>query len=398
MLILILVILSIGGFVFASKNGEIIENKSSITMKNNDMANDYFQGKKRKIATKSINIETVKNDDVNKNNFIKTTVVSNAKHKVKKSILKKNISPVNTGNSEEININTNKIQNVDIREKTVNFFGFDKLTIKKSMLAKRDSKSKIIIDTKDIKCYSFKNNSSFSMQLGFEFGIYKPFKKLENTGTSNNELFEIRNKYEMPLEAVRAAAFARIKKKTLPVYLMFGGAYTRITDRLRYNFSYTVQDTVQGIISMTKSENGDTLTIIYGDIIRDKIIEKKVVKHYYFHLIDIPVAIGYEFEFKKFIINAEIGLTYNLNTNTSGFIIDENKNFVSVKNSGLFKSSTNTSYFSAINLIKPVSYNSSMFLNIKGRYIPQNFSNNTNSIRQNYQLTGVNIGSLYYFE
>ena len=388
----------VGGYTLLNKYDNLIDKPDKTSITNEKKTNHNFQEKKREIATKITSLETSKTDIINKDNPIKSTIVNNEKHIAKNPVLSKNILPVNTSNIKKVIDKNQEKQSVIIREKTVNISGFKKLEIKKSMLADKNPELKLSLDTKEIKCYSFKDKSAFSMQLGFELGVYKPFKKLENLDMAENEIFEIRNKYEEPLEALRAAAFMRIKNKVLPVYLMLGGAYTRITDRLKYDFSYVVQDTVQGIISITKSENGDTLTVIYGDIIRDIEIEKKVVKHYYFHLIDIPVAIGYEFNLKNYKINTEIGIIFNLNTNTSGYIIDANKEFVPVNNSDLFKNSTKTSFFTAINFIKPISNKSEMFLNIKGRYIPENFSNSTNTIRQNYQLTGMNIGFLYYFE
>ncbi len=244
-------------------------------------------------------------------------------------------------------------------------------------------------------CYSFGPKFRLNWLLGVEVGLLKPFKKFRYTGIEPSIVFDLRKEKEKPLEGLQAAIFTKVIREDIPFYAKLGISYTRITDRFKYNYSYIEHDTIQGIISITQSENGDTLTVIYGDIIRDINIERNLNQHYYFHLIDIPLTLGYSFDINSFAIEAELGAIFNIRTYTTGKILSAPNTVTPVKDLNYFKSSIGFSYFAGINILKSVSYKGEMFAGVRFRYIPNNFSVNTNPIKQNYNLLGFHIGYLY---
>ena len=244
-------------------------------------------------------------------------------------------------------------------------------------------------------CYSFGPRYRFNWLLGVEIGLLKPFKSLSNKNAEPNLVFDVRKEHEKPLEGLQAAIFTKVIREDIPFFMKLGVSYTRITDRLKYKYSYIEHDTIQGIISITKSENGDTLTVIYGDIIRDITIDRNISQHYYFHLIDIPLTLGYRFGFKGFSLEAELGAMFNIRTGTTGNILNAPNTIVPVKDVNLFRTRLGFSYFAGLNIVFPVSHKGEMFASARFRYIPNQFSLSDNPIKQNYSLAGFHIGYMY---
>ena len=255
-------------------------------------------------------------------------------------------------------------------------------------------KPEISINKSPGDCYDFRKPSK-TFDLGIDAGISYPFKQLEQKAIS--ELFESRKGNERSLEALHLKLHGKFSKEDLPIYFSLGGAYTRISEQLKLNYSYTKLDTTQGIISITQSQNGDTLTIIKGDIITETTIEKNIKQHYYFHLIDIPLGIGYEIDNRKFLLGFEAGIEFNLMNKVNGKIQTAPKTVETVDDLGLFENRLGITYYGAVNYIKPIFGNGALYLSARFRYIPKDFSTQSNIVGQRYKLAGLHLGYLYSF-
>lgn len=338
-----------------------------------------------KTKKKALNANTINSNKRQKNNFINTKKENKPTTQISKN---KDTKPKKE-NLEYTNkdLNKRKLLNIsDINNK--NFSLIENFKPRKNLKAKS-------LWGDPTGCYSFGPKFRLNWLLGVEAGILKPFKNLSYRGVEPNEVFDVRNAHEKPLEGLQAAIFTKLIREDIPFYAKLGVSYTRITDRLKYKFSYIEHDTIQGIISITKSENGDTLTIITGDIVRNINIERNLRQHYYFHLIDIPFTLGYRFPFKSFSLEAELGAIFNIRTGKTGKILSAPNTIVPVADANLFKNSIGFSYFAGINLITSVSYKGEMFISARFRYIPGNFNISGNPIKQNYSLAGFHIGYLY---
>ncbi len=268
-------------------------------------------------------------------------------------------------------------------------------------IKKRDIKLTYFNDLKikindPIECYNFSSKASFNWKLGIELGVSNPFKNIENT-EKPDEVYLLREKHEQPLEGLSASVFARGNIGKNPLYLKLGVSYTRIADNLEASFLTTTMDTTQGVISITKSENGDTLTIITGDIISEITTQRDVKKHYYFHLYDVPIGLGYDFDLGFLKLGIEAGAIINVYNSKSGSILKEKDTFVDADNSDLFKNNIGIRYYGRINLIKSISGNHHILLGAKFQYMPGTFSSESNPIKQSYNLAGVRLGYMYGF-
>lgn len=269
-----------------------------------------------------------------------------------------------------------------------------------SLLAQR--KTLGLISTKSLfdlsiskkECYDF-GRPDWTFDLGVEAGVFYPMKELD--AKSPNEIIDSRLQNEKSLEGLRASVWTRISREDTPIYFKIGSSYSRIAEQLSLQYSITKLDTSQGIISITQSQNGDTLTIIKGNVITETTIEKKVKKHYYLHSINLPLAIGYELALDKFSLGLEAGVEINLSLMSSGYIQTGSSRITKAKNSDLFKQRIGLSYFANAYFLKPIFYNDAVFVSGGFKYNPSDISSNSNPNSQKYMSGGINIGYLHAF-
>jgi hypothetical protein len=259
-------------------------------------------------------------------------------------------------------------------------------------------KDKIGIDK--VICPSFKINKGYGLKVALipEIGIFLPLKKLE-TSNSESEVFQSRRASEKSLEGLDAALHARVhlgSKSNL--YGQVGVSYSLLTERMTKKYSIERVDTIIGIISITKSQNGDTITTIYGPIYQTSRISGTKVRHYNLSMWDIPIGIGYEMPLGVFDLGIEGGINLNLSLRSKGNIYQQDTLFANVQDVGnpVFKKRLGPSYYAGLSLSYPMG-SGKWYINSRMRYISDQFNQENNSIRQYYHFTGINLGYIRRF-
>ncbi len=248
-----------------------------------------------------------------------------------------------------------------------------------------------VLNTKNqptVECPSF-NGPKWMPSVGIYAGAFYPSKQLSNKNTEQSVIYEDRLAHEKSLEGLNGGIFLQVEHVKFPFYLKFGIDYSKLTEQLKLETSIIKMDTTQGIISITESENGDTLTVIRGDIITEKTIHTKSVTHYNIQMIDLPINLGYRFKMKYLNIALEPGICINLLSKTQGKVLNDIDQINVIADSDGFNRNIGLSYFGNIVLEKPLNFGA-ISLNFKYRYIPNDFS--TSSIGQHYRFGGVNLG------
>lgn len=246
-----------------------------------------------------------------------------------------------------------------------------------------------------IKCPDFKKKSSFLLEMRPEAGYFFPLKTLGYTGSEPNELYVLRQKNEKTLEGLQAGLSLVLKKDNTPFYLRLGGMYSRHSERMNLSYSYERSDTTQGIISITKSQNGDTLTVIMGDIINSTTFEGTSVVHHSFRRWDIPVAIGYERRKKNWTLGVELGLQMNVSLIKEGRILASENSFTHTHNNNSFKSRLKPGFFGDVHVGYKVHPRWMPYMAL--RYIPQAsaYTSGSAPVSQTYRQLGANLGISY---
>lgn len=242
------------------------------------------------------------------------------------------------------------------------------------------------------ECPTFSGPSAFSYSLLAEAGILFPFRSLQSSSSEPSELLTLRNENESSLPGYHLGLFGKVNSNRYPLYIKAGVSYNKLNEKIDLSSTIIRQDTTRGLISVTTGGNGDTLTYIYGDIITESIIEKKDIKHYYFHLVDIPISIGYELRRRAFNINVEAGVSINVFTKSTGRLLTTPTEFSSLSEENFFKDNIGLSYNLGFSIERPITPMGAVYLGVNYRYIPRNISRTGYEIEQYYRLLGVNLG------
>lgn len=263
--------------------------------------------------------------------------------------------------------------------------------------------SNIIFDrpqvvTDKVVCPTFSSRHRWYIELIPEIGYFRPLKTLENTTGEQNNVFDLRNKNEKTLEGIQAALYLQLRKQKSPLYLKAGLSYARLTEKMQLDYSYTKLDTSRGIISVTVSQTGDTVTTIIGDIVTESKLSGKKVAHHSFSLYDIPVAIGYEKKMGMWSFGIEGGVMLNLSMQASGSTLSTDTSFVALDAlPNQYRTNVGLSYFGGLNVGRDFHRIGRIYLSARARFIPNTFTADTHRFRQSYNFLGLHLGYVYTF-
>jgi hypothetical protein len=246
--------------------------------------------------------------------------------------------------------------------------------------------------TKDVQCPSFAKKSNIQFSFIPEVGYFRPLKSLANNAGENPVVYELRNKNEKTLEGLQAALYLQVQKKSSPIYFRAGINYAQMTEKMSLQYIYTVRDTSIGVISITVSQTGDTITTIYGEIITETQKKGTKIGHHKFELWDIPVSIGYEKRLVGFNLGAEIGASFNVSMSASGKLLENSIGFKDLAIDSPYKSKLGVNYFGSLFISKEILENQSVYAALRGRFIPGYFTNTGAPITEKYSMVGLHIG------
>ncbi len=250
----------------------------------------------------------------------------------------------------------------------------------------------------DPECPSFSYRIPWNFSLLAEVGVMKPMKELQNTNPAMDSVFALREMNENSKEAIQLGLHAKVSRGSNPLYVRGGLAYTRIAEQMTEEYDYTEQDTTRGVISITESMNGDTITRIYGDIISETRFTGRTVKHYFLHLWDLPIAVGYEMPVGgSYYVGGELGAQINFRTSGTGFVFRDVNDYADLSEVTSKETKVGMSYFGGLHFGKHLSKRSSIQVSARFRYYPSKFSTVDPNIEQRYNLAGLHAGYVFRF-
>lgn len=357
-----------------------LEKRSNINTEKVNYQNldDEVTKKKSNVIVESRLVENQGNIlNTNTNTNTKTQILGLGKTKSKYQAYSKNTSK----QQEKIAIRSTIALPLSLSNRTINF-------------EKLEEYDNGLFSRMKINCPSF-NQAHWRLALIPEVGVFAPIKTLENKLTEDTPDFVARQTQESTLEGLNIGLYTMLVRDKLPVYVKAGVSYSRITERMNLEYNYTELDTSVGVISETVSANGDTITQIYGDIITEIRKTGKNRQHSYIHLFDVPISIGYNTYIGGFDIGIEAGVKVNLMTRATGSLLISESEFTNLSLDRKFKPRIGLSYFGGLLIGRNFGRFGDFYLAPRFTYYPDDFSNELNSIRQQYLSIGVNVGVVY---
>lgn len=243
-----------------------------------------------------------------------------------------------------------------------------------------------------IICPDFSTRTKMNFELIPEIGVFLPIKNLEII-SSDPVTTSKRKDLEKSLEGISAALYGKISHRKFPLYLKAGVSWSKLTEKTVLDYSYITRDTTKGIISVTYSQTGDTITAIIGDIVSERKFSGSKTRHYALKMWDIPVMIGYEKQWNQWIVGAELCAVINLSLEAEGHMLQTDSSFIDVKNPNqLFHSKLGLSYTGGLFIGRNLNPWSRIYLTARMRYLPDSFNVPSADYKQQYQFVGLYAG------
>jgi hypothetical protein len=243
---------------------------------------------------------------------------------------------------------------------------------------------------------SFLNDIQFG--LGIYGGVSRSTSELEprNTQSSDYELLRINS--EKQLETLHAGLSALLVSNE-KLYLRTGLEYTRIGSLFSQNAERVEVDSVEGIVEIQINEfTGDT-TEILGYLQRTRTTRYIKKSYNYFHLVDVPLILGYNFGSEDVTIGIEAGIYANILVKNKGEVFQQDESFYDKKEDpqGWYKSNLGISPFIGCNVTYHFNENLQIHLSPGFRF-PSVYSTSANPLREEHANLGVQAGVRYIFD
>jgi hypothetical protein len=260
-----------------------------------------------------------------------------------------------------------------------------------------DNQNNISLNNDKIICPDFSIKSKLLIEIIPEVGVFKPIKSLENISTETGILPQ-RIEKEKSLEGLSAGIYGKVKHLKFPVYFKAGVTWSKLTERTRIDYAYNTRDTTKGIISITYSQTGDTITTIIGDIITERKLSGTKIRHYTLKMWDIPVILGYEKRWNEWFGGIETGVIINLTQRATGHMLFTDTSFINVESPvEIFKPRIGLSYTGGLYFGRDFKSWGRLHLSARMRWLPGEINVQPANNRQTYQFYGLYLGYSYIF-
>ncbi len=253
--------------------------------------------------------------------------------------------------------------------------------------------------------FDLKNNSlppaplyvekpTFSIE--FQTGISAVNRTLSSTGIDNSALdtlLNLRSTFESPLEALHANLLVNAHFPS-GFYVSSGVAFTQISEVYSNNSTQSeiVIDSM-GVQKRIINITGDTIDVI-GPVATT--ITSTFSKRYYntYRMIDIPVFIGYQYDFGDWKTDFSLGVFANLFLATEGRIPNTPTTDLDLSTNGddVYRSRVDYSLQFGIGVSKSLTDKLSIRINPTLRYYTKNFMKENYGLEQQYLLFGGTLG------
>ena len=234
-------------------------------------------------------------------------------------------------------------------------------------------------------------------KLRFGLGIYAGVSKTQNTLQENDQseyiYTQLRASTEDQLQTVHLGFSALIEIKR-NLYLQTGFEYSKISSRLNLDDEWILMDTVDNLLIRNGVVND---TIGAGD----QFIFSQVIKNTTrnsFHLLDLPVLVGYQFGKARWRVGLEAGVFINLRLRKEGQIMSPTISMYDLNTDNNDWYETNVGIRPHFGIISTYDLNNNYQLYFStGMTFNQVFSTGNNPIKEQKSMFGIRLGGRYYF-
>lgn len=246
-------------------------------------------------------------------------------------------------------------------------------------------------------CYDFSLRSwlwTVDVYAGFNYAA-KNMKLKNNSGAAENYI-DHRKSTEDYLEAFDAGfAFNAIHRKGL--MLSAGLNYSQIDEKFNYFQvkSETRFDSVVVRIEIDSSGHADTIKDWRPVTVQTA---SEILTYNYYRMLDIPLAVGYQFHKGKWTFEFQGGVMLNLLLKKQGEILDTSANVVEfTDNDVVFKDRIGLSVFGSFKAIYPLTDRIGVYAEPNARVNLSSITVDGYPLEQRYNQFGLRLGARFIF-
>lgn len=235
--------------------------------------------------------------------------------------------------------------------------------------------------------------------LGLYGGISQSNTDLEAKNESAREFLLARTNSEKQLETLHLG-FNAIVQSEQNFFLRTGVEYTRIGSLFSRASQTTELDSVPGIIEIRINSVTGLADTIRGNVLVTKTVDYTKKSYNYFHLVDVPVIIGYNFGNDPWRIGVEAGIYANIMVSNKGDIpLNDGTDFYDIgeDENDWFRTNIGISPYAGINAAYNVSENIQIHVTPSFRFNSL-FSTDANPLKEQHGNLGVRAGVRYMFD
>ncbi len=228
-----------------------------------------------------------------------------------------------------------------------------------------------------------------------EVGYTLPMKSLRLDDENFRFTFDERVANETTIEGINASLFLQFKNEITGLYVKPGVSYSRITERIDF-VRRDLQIDTSSVTTITRDTDGEIISEITEQVINEteRVTTSRV--HYQLHEFELPVALGYSFNFDRFAIDIEAGIKLNFLQRATGQILYRGAEFNDLRNGeNLFKNSVGLGFFGGVLFKRQLNRRTELYLAPRFSFNTLSYSSNSNPITQQYNIAGLHAGLIY---
>jgi len=246
---------------------------------------------------------------------------------------------------------------------------------------------------------NIKSVPDFHFSLGLHSGLAFAEKTLaEKSMLDSEELLILREGTESSLEVWTNGLTGKVTHKS-GLSLAIGIQYVKIAERMQYDTDYLFMDSIANqVIGYSNNLLGDRSAII-GYSPENTLYDLKYDFYNNYHLLEMPVSLGYQKQLKGWSIGARASYIHNISLRTKGRILASPFEAINIsdKNAQVFKNNIAGSYEFGLSSGYRITSNIELGLEASYRYMPKDITNKFYTISQKYNWLGMNATLNYIF-
>lgn len=236
--------------------------------------------------------------------------------------------------------------------------------------------------------------------LGFSAALDYPFRTIpEVAGYELGNYISERNATESEFLSFNAGLQAGYFHPS-GLLIRSGLQYTQINEKFLYVKENVIK--IQTQITIDTILNSDGSYTITRDTSIVEVMGKEELKTTnHFRMLDIPLVLGYSFDFRNLSLELNAGVIFNLVSRTGGRILNQDMvpSYYGSKDPQFvpYKTYYGMSLYGSVTLLSNFYGHTQFFMEPNFRYYFKSFTRAEYPLRQNYMVVGLSTGMRYYF-